>query len=116
MSGLDKRQARARRHRRVRKKVHGTEERPRLCVYRSNRHLYAQVIVDDRGHTLVAASTRQSGRPNATRAEARELGKRVAELCLAKEVRRVVFDRGGYRFHGRVREVAEGAREGGLEF
>lgn len=114
--------ARRRRHRRVRKKVFGTPERPRLCVFRSNRHIYAQVIDDVAGHTLVAASTlsRQiraalKGR-NATVEEARQVGVLLGTKARERGITRVVFDRGGYRYHGQVRALAEGAREAGLEF
>ena len=113
--------ARKRRHRRVRKKLAGTEARPRLNVFRSLRHIYAQIINDEVGHTLVSASTadvevkKQVEGLDKT-AQARTVGKVLAERALAKGVTRVVFDRGGYRYHGRVRALAEGTREGGLEF
>lgn len=109
------------RHRRVRKKVAGTPEQPRLCVFRSLRHIYAQVIDDTRGHTLAAASSLEAAGqgdaasgPKITVSTA--VGKMVAERALAQGVSRVVFDRGGYRYHGRVRALAEAAREGGLQF
>ncbi len=109
------------RHIRVRRKIVGTPERPRLCAFRSSRHTYAQVIDDARGHTLAAASTRepslQEQAKGATKsAAAREVGKMVAERAKEKGVLQVVFDRGGYRFHGRVKQLADGAREAGLEF
>lgn len=101
---------------RIRKKVSGTSERPRLSVYRSNRHIYAQLIDDAAGHTLAAASTfaaETSGKP----ADAsREAGKLLAEKAKAAGIEAVVFDRNGYRYHGRVKALAEGAREGGLQF
>ncbi len=112
---------RERRHRRLRKRVHGTAERPRLNVFRSLRHIYAQVIEDDTGRTLAAASTldpevrSEAQGLNKTEA-ARLVGQVVARRALAKGIARVVFDRGGYRYHGRVAAVAEGARSGGLEF
>jgi large subunit ribosomal protein L18 len=96
-----KREARARRHRRVRKKIRGTPERPRLSVFRSTRHIYAQVIDDVHGRTLAAA--------------AKAVGNLVGERAKAAGVRSVVFDRGGFKFHGRVASLAEGAREAGLE-
>jgi large subunit ribosomal protein L18 len=113
--------ARKRRHRRVRKRLAGTETRPRLNVFRSLRHIYAQIINDEIGHTLVSASTtdvevkKQVEGLDKT-AQARAVGKVLAERALAKGVTRVVFDRGGYKYHGRVRALAEGTREGGLEF
>ncbi len=121
MPEIDRRAARLRRHRRVRKHVKGTAERPRLNVFRSLRHIYAQVIDDTRGHTLVSASTvepevaaRVHGL-NKTE-QARVVGAVLAERALSVGVRRVVFDRGGYKYHGRVRALADAAREGGLEF
>lgn len=113
--------ARQRRHRRVRKKVAGTVERPRLNVFRSLKHIYAQVIDDDQGHTLAAASTLDPelrGKLNGlTRTErARSVGKLLGERALARGVKQVVFDRGGYKYHGRVKALAEGSREAGLEF
>jgi large subunit ribosomal protein L18 len=107
-----------RRHRRVRKKVAGTPERPRLAVFRSNRHIAAQVIDDRAGTTLAAASTveaalRTGGTGNTTAAS--EVGRLVAERALAAGITRVVFDRGGSRYHGRVAALAAAAREAGLE-
>ena len=114
-----RREGRIRRHRRVRKKVHGTAARPRLAVHRSNKHISAQVIDDDAGVTLAAASTteaaeRASG--GGTVEAAARVGKLVAERAKAAGVTAVVFDRGGYAYHGRVAAVAEAAREAGLEF
>ena len=113
--------ARARRHLRVRKRVHGTGERPRLSVYRSLSHIYAQVIDDDKGETLAAASDVEAeARDKKTGKSKSEVAKLVGELLAARAkeqgVRRVVFDRGGYRFHGRVKALAAAAREAGLEF
>jgi large subunit ribosomal protein L18 len=113
--------ARQRRHRRVRKKAVGTAERPRLNVFRSLKHIYAQVIDDDKGHTLAAASTLDPelrGKLNGiTKTEqAKLVGELLAERALARGVKRVVFDRGGYKYHGRVKALAEGSRGGGLEF
>lgn len=113
--------ARKRRHRRVRKKVFGTAERPRLNVFRSLRHVYAQIIDDEQGHTLVAVSTLEEGlRDDLTEldksSQAKVVGKALAERAQAKGIRQVVFDRGGYKYHGRVKALAEGVREGGLEF
>ena len=108
----------ARRHRRVRGKVNGTAERPRLCVSRSNKNIYAQVIDDVTGTTLCAASTVEKGFEGSggNKEAARKVGKMIAERAAAKGIETVVFDRGGYIFHGRVKELAEGAREGGLKF
>ncbi|RYF05133.1 MAG: 50S ribosomal protein L18 [Deltaproteobacteria bacterium] len=111
---------RSRRKARVRKHVFGTAARPRLNVFRSAQHIYAQVIDDEAGNTLAAAST--LGKEGVDRsqgdksAHAQGVGKKLAALCLQKEIRAVVFDRNGYRYHGRVRAVAEAAREGGLQF
>ncbi|MBX7214401.1 MAG: 50S ribosomal protein L18 [Thermoflexales bacterium] len=111
---------RERRRRRVRAKVRGTPERLRLNVFRSNENIYAQVIDDVAGHTLAAASNldasiKAQGKMTKTQ-EATAVGKLVAERALTKEIKKVVFDRAGYLYHGRVKAVAEGARAGGLEF
>lgn len=105
-----------RRHRRVRKKVIGTAERPRLAVYRSNKHIYAQVIDDYAGRTLAASSTTTSNGDGAPKDRAKKVGLEVATKAKAAGISQVTFDRGGFRYHGRVQAVAEGAREGGLEF
>jgi large subunit ribosomal protein L18 len=113
-----KREARIRRHRRVRKKIRGTPERPRLAVFRSSRHIYAQVIDDVHGRTLATASTTESGlRSGRTGVvdTAKAVGKLVGERAKSAGVSSVVFDRGGFKFHGRVAGLAEGAREAGLE-
>ncbi len=115
-----RREGRLRRHRRVRKKIHGTAERPRLAVHRSNKHLSVQLIDDDAGHTLAAASTteadlRAAGTGGSIAAAAR-VGTLIAERAKAAGVEQVVFDRGGYRYHGRIAAVATAAREAGLEF
>ncbi|MCG0238190.1 MAG: 50S ribosomal protein L18 [Firmicutes bacterium] len=117
----DRNKARKKRHLRVRKKVHGTSERPRLNVFRSNKHIYAQIIDDDRGHTLCAASTldpevRQRIDKGSTVEAARVVGEILAKRALAKGITKVVFDRGGYLYHGRVAALADGARAGGLQF
>lgn len=111
-------QARRRRHFRVRKKVHGTAARPRLAVFRSNRYIYAQVIDDDGGRTLVASSSREatfSGK-SLTTETASGVGELVAKRAKDAGIDAVVFDRGGFPFHGRVKALADGAREAGLEF
>lgn len=108
--------ARQRRQARVRRRVRGTDARPRLCVFRSNKHIYAQVISDETGRTLVAASTLGSDGSGGNKAAARRIGERVAQLCQAQSITAVVFDRNGFLFHGRIKEVAEGARAAGLQF
>ncbi len=121
MAKKTRREARIRRHLRVRKKIHGTPERPRLNVFRSLGHIYAQVIDDEAGRTLVAASTidkelrAQMEGLNKTE-QARLVGKAIAERARAVGIKTVVFDRGGYQYIGRVKALADGAREGGLEF
>jgi large subunit ribosomal protein L18 len=110
-------QTRLRRRRRVRAKVTGSAERPRLSVFRSNRGISAQVIDDDRGHTVVAVAwTEPEVRDLPRMDQARRVGELLAERARSAGVEGVVFDRGGYRYHGRVRALAEGAREGGLAF
>lgn len=111
-------QARRRRHTRVRKKVYGTQTRPRLAVYRSNRYISAQVIDDDAGHTLAAASSHETALRSKTLTveTAAAVGKLLGERAVAEGVSEVVFDRGGYPFHGRVKALAESAREAGLKF
>ena len=113
--------ARRRRHRRVRRKVAGIAERPRLNVFRSLKHIYAQVIDDDRGHTLVAVSTldpelRETLNGLTKTEQSKSVGKLLGERALARGVKQVVFDRGGYKYQGRVKALAEGSREAGLEF
>ncbi len=121
MPEIDRRAARLRRHRRVRKRVVGTPERPRLNVFRSLRHIYAQVIDDSQERTLVSASTidreveAQLDGLNKTD-QARVVGKVLAERALDQGISTVVFDRGGYKYHGRIKALADAAREGGLEF
>ena len=120
MSTKQKQVARSRRHHRVRKKVTGTAERPRLAVFRSNKHITAQVIDDRAGRTVAAASTverdlRQVG-ATGNKAAAATVGRLVAERAKAAGVQHVVFDRGGFLYHGRVAAVADAAREAGLEF
>ena len=117
----NRREARRRRQVSGRRKVRGTSERPRLCVFRSARHIYLQVIDDDAGRTLVSASTmepevRQSVASTGALAAAAAVGKLIAERATAAEVTRIVFDRAGFPYHGRVKAVAEAAREGGLDF
>ena len=115
---IDTNVARIRRHVRVRKNISGTTERPRLNVFRSAKHIYAQIIDDTKGVTLVSASSLDKGfsANGGNVAGAKEVGKAVAEKAVAAGIKTVVFDRGGYVYHGRVAALAEGAREGGLEF
>ncbi len=118
---IDKNKVRLRKHVRVRKKISGTPERPRLCVFRSARHIYAQIIDDVNNTTLVAASTLDEALKgklaySGNKAAAREVGKLIGNKAIEKGIKKVVFDRGGYIFHGRVKELADGAREAGLEF
>jgi large subunit ribosomal protein L18 len=105
-----------RRHSRVRKKVVGTPERPRLAVFRSHRHIYAQVIDDFAGRTLAAASSLKDANGGNPKEAAKKVGLAVAERAKRAGISRVSFDRGGFQYHGRVQALAEGAREGGLEF
>jgi large subunit ribosomal protein L18 len=117
MSKLSTREARERRHRRVRGKVTGTAERPRLAVFRSNRGIFAQLVDDQAGRTLAAASWLNLGsRPGSKTDQATEVGKALAAAAAKAGVTTCVFDRGGYLYHGRVKALAEGAREGGLQF
>ena len=115
---IDKKAARIRRHQRVRKNISGTAEKPRLNVFRSANHIYAQIIEDVKGVTLVAASSvdKDFKGYGGNVEGAKEVGKKVAEKAQAAGIKNVVFDRGGYVYHGRVAALAEGAREGGLEF
>ncbi|MCY0879415.1 MAG: 50S ribosomal protein L18 [Firmicutes bacterium] len=117
---FDRNAARKKRHYRIRARISGTPERPRLNVYRSNLNIYAQVIDDTCGHTLASASTLEpalKAMPGRLTVEkAREVGRLVGERARQKGIVKVVFDRGGYRYHGRVKALADGAREAGLEF
>jgi large subunit ribosomal protein L18 len=117
----ERRGGRERRRRRIRKRIVGSAERPRLSVFRSARHIYAQLIDDEQGRTLASASTlskeiREKGKVGGKTAVARLVGELLASRALALRVDRVVFDRGGYKFHGRVKALAAGAREKGLRF
>jgi large subunit ribosomal protein L18 len=118
MSELDKRLPRLRRQARVRRRVRGSDVRPRLSVFRSNRHTYVQVISDESGHTLASLSTLkfEGEKAQGNRAAARRLGEAIGKMCLDRQITRVVFDRNGFLYHGRVKEVADGARAAGLEF
>jgi large subunit ribosomal protein L18 len=116
---LTRKESKQRRHRRVRSKVNGSPERPRLSIFRSNEHIYAQLIDDSKGITLAAASSREVGInevKDGKVAKATLVGKKIAELAKGAGIESVVFDRGGYLYHGRVKSLADGAREGGLQF
>ena len=114
----DRKMERTRRHIRVRRKISGTAERPRLCVYRSNSNIYVQIIDDVAGNTICQASTldKEVKIKHANKEAAKEVGALIAKRAKAKKAETVVFDRGGYIYHGVVKELAEAAREGGLKF
>ncbi|MGB9789881.1 MAG: 50S ribosomal protein L18 [Thermotoga caldifontis] len=117
----DRNLKRIRRHLRIRKKIKGTPERPRLAVFRSEKHIYAQIIDDTKGHTLVAASTLDKelrGKLAKTYnvEAAKEVGRLIAQRALSLGIKKVVFDRGGFKYHGRIKALADAAREAGLEF
>ncbi len=118
VSKTNRKMERTRRHARVRRKISGTAERPRLCVFRSNANLYAQVIDDVAGNTLVSASTldKEVKTKYSNKEAAKEVGALIAKRALEKNIKDVVFDRSGYIYHGVVKELAEAARDGGLNF
>ncbi|MGX7092142.1 50S ribosomal protein L18 [Hutsoniella sourekii] len=116
ISKPDKNKLRKKRHYRLRNKISGTAECPRLNVFRSNTNIYAQIIDDVAGVTLVSASSLDEGISGSKKEQANAVGKLVADRATAKDIKKVVFDRGGYAYHGRVQALAEGARENGLEF
>jgi len=114
---VNKQDKRDRRHRRVRGKVCGTADRPRLSVFRSNKNIYAQLIDDEKGKTLISIKNSEIKSKKIKKSEiAKELGIFIAKKAVEQNIKKVVFDRGGYKYHGRVKALAEGAREGGLEF
>jgi len=115
---IAKKQIRERIHKRIRRKLEGTTERPRLAIYRSVAHIYVQVIDDTQGRTLVSASTveKEGKRGGGNVAAAKDIGKLVAQRAKEKGISKVVFDRGGYQYHGRVKALADAARQAGLEF
>ncbi len=115
MAVMDKRARKEKRHGRIRRKVSGTVERPRLSVYRSNVHIYAQVIDDEAAHTLVAADSREVGEAENRKDAARKVGELLAQRAQAENIEAVVLDRGGNKYHGRVAALADGARSGGLD-
>ncbi len=113
----EKAEHREKRKKRIRKKIFGTSERPRLSVFRSARHVYAQVINDTSGETIASVhSFKKGSEERANKEVCNALGKKLAEVCKAKNITKVVFDKNGYAYHGRVMALAEGAREGGLDF
>ncbi len=122
MSAFNRRESRIKRQKRVRKKIRGTSERPRLCVYRSSRNIYAQIIDDSTGRTLVEASSLSSGLKaemagkGGNKEGGKQVGAAVAAKALDKGIKKVVFDRNGFLYHGRVKELSEAARANGLEF
>lgn len=118
MSKINRKQARASVHRRIRKKVSGTAARPRLAVHFSNKNVYAQLIDDDAGRTLAAAATNEkgAGASAANMETASKVGQLIAERAQAAKIKEVVFDRGGFFFHGKVKALADAAREAGLQF
>jgi large subunit ribosomal protein L18 len=118
MAQDSKNDVRVRIHKRIRQRVQGTPERPRLAVFRSVKHIYAQVIDDHAGHTLASASSNEKAgvKNGGNVAGAKEIGKLVAERAKTKGINKVVFDRGGYLYHGRIKALADAAREAGLEF
>lgn len=117
MAKLSKNEQRVKRHKRVRNNLAGTPERPRLVVFRSNKNISAQIVDDTVGNTLVAASSTEKGFGyGGNKDAAKRVGEEIAKRALAKGIEAVVFDRGGFLYHGRVKELADGAREGGLKF
>jgi large subunit ribosomal protein L18 len=121
MGSFNRKVARERLHGRIRKKISGTAERPRLAIHFSSKHIYAQVIDDDAARTLAAVSTRQKdvlggNKATANRASAAVIGRIIADRAKAKNIQKVVFDRGGFQYHGKVKALADAARQGGLQF
>jgi large subunit ribosomal protein L18 len=120
MAQLDKEKGRKRRHERIRKRIHGTAQRPRICVFRSLKHIYAQLIDDDTGKTLVSVSTLtkelQDDINGCNCNAAEKVGELLARRAVASQITTVIFDRGGYRYHGKIKALAEACRRGGLLF
>lgn len=114
--GLNKEQKRKRIHQRIRKKLKGTADKPRLAVYRSNKQIYAQLIDDVKGHTIASASSTEAGANGAKIEQAKMVGKLIADKAASANISAVIFDRGGYLYHGRVKAIADSAREAGLKF
>ncbi|MCD6550589.1 50S ribosomal protein L18 [bacterium] len=121
ISVKEKKEKRKKRHKKIRSRISGTAQIPRLCVFRSNRHIYCQLIDDQKGHTIASASDFEVKKAslkglNKKVAVAYQVGKLIARKAKEKNIKKIVFDRGGFAYHGRVKAVADGAREGGLEF
>jgi len=113
----DKRTKKDRRHKRIRSKIKGTGKIPRLCVFRSNKHIYGQLIDDEKGRTLLVASDKELKKSSGKKTDiANQIGQLLAKKAIEKKVEKVVFDRGGYKYHGKIKALAEGARKGGLKF
>ena len=115
---LEKQTKRLRRRKKIRAKVSGTSQRPRLCVFRSSKHIYAQLIDDEKGKVVASANDKEIEKAGGKKKTeiAKEIGKLIAQKAVEKKIGKAVFDRGGYLYHGRIKAVAEGAREGGLKF
>ena len=113
---FDKLNRRLRIKRGVRRRISGTSERPRLTIFKSNKGIYAQIIDDTKGHTLISASSKELGQEKTNVEVSQEVGKKLAEKAVASGIESIVFDRNGYLYHGKVKALAEGAREGGLKF
>jgi len=120
---LEKQEKRKRRHKKVRARISGTSKVPRLCIFKSNKYIYAQLIDDEKGKTILSSddfkfkkTKTKTSSSSGKVASAREVGKIIAEKAVKKGIKKIVFDRGGYKYHGRVKALAEGAREGGLKF
>lgn len=116
MVKISRNKLRLHRKKRIKAKIRGTAKRPRLCVFRSLKSLYAQIIDDESGKTLVSAGLQEVKKTKNNISGAKEMGKLIAKKCLDKKISEVVFDRSGYKYHGKVKAVADGAREGGLKF
>jgi large subunit ribosomal protein L18 len=112
-----KKEKRIRRHKKIRMRIHGTNDRPRLCVFRSNQHIYAQLIDDDKAKVLLSTSDKEIKSKKGTKSDvAKEVGKLIAKMAIEKKIEKVIFDRAGVVFHGRIKAAADGAREEGLKF
>lgn len=116
MTKLSRNKLRLHRKKRIEAKIRGAAKRPRLCVFRSLKSIYAQIIDDENGKTLVSAGLREIKKAKNDIAGAKEIGKLIAKKCLDKKISEIVFDRSGYKYHGKVKAIADGAREGGLKF
>lgn len=113
---LNKKNNRTSRHKRIKAKIIGTKDIPRLCVFRSNKHIYAQLIDDEKGKTLISAKDLDINKKHKKTELALEVGKLIAKKAIDKKIEKIVFDRAGYKYHGRIKSLADGARQGGLKF